>query len=357
MKVYIPSHPPFDLAPRRMFLLCRPFFIEGVWKNDTDHQSGFGLLPNEFSYVAHVENAEIMLLPFSINDYYELGFEAHLNEYNQQCIQYKIKAFAFIGGDWGIAFPEFSNITYFRMGGFRSQLSTHNQGFPAALSDHYVRLYGKQEIEIREKQEKPIVGFCGHATLSFKKRIKENMKFVIENIKRAIRNPSRNDWEPLFASAYQRALLMKSVEASEQVHTNFIYRKNYRAGYKTPQQLEDTTFEYYENIRNSDYVLCVRGGGNFSIRLYETLMMGRIPIFVNTDCILPQTDKIDWKKHVVWVEWEDRKNIAKIVTNFHKDIAPNEFKAMQWANRVLWKKELSIGGSFKYSANKIDENK
>ena len=352
MKIYIPSLPHFNLDQRRMFLLCRPFITDGLWQNNTVNQSEWGLLPNEFTYVETIENATIMLLPFSINDYFELGFSIYLKRYNQQCIQYNIKAYAFIGGDWGLALPEFEHITYFRMGGFRSQLSQLNQGFPAALSDHYVRLYVKQEIEVREKQAKPIVGFCGHATLSLKKRLKENMKFVIENLKRAIRNPFRNDWEPLFASAYQRALLMKSLEASEQVHTNFIYRNNYRAGYKTPQQLENTTLEYYENIRNSDYVLCVRGGGNFSIRLYETLMMGRIPVFVNTDCLLPQTDKINWKKHLVWVEWEDRKRIAEIVSGFHHSITSDDFKAMQLANRELWKNELSVAGCLNYIANK-----
>lgn len=335
-----------------MFLLCRPFFMDGIWQNDDVNQSEWGLLPNEFHYVSTIENADVMLLPFSINDYYELGFEAHLKEYNQQCAQHKIKAFAFVGGDWGKAFPEFENIMYFRMGGFCSQLSNLNQGFPAALSDHYLRLYGKQEIEVREKQDKPVVGFCGHATLSFQKRGKENLKCLLENLKRAIQNPLRNDWEPLFASAYQRASLLKNLETSAQLETNFIYRNNYRAGYKTPEELEATTLEYYENLRNSDYILCVRGGGNFSIRLYETLMMGRIPVFVNTDCILPQEDKIYWKKYVVWVEWKDRKKIAKIVSNFHTSLHPDNFKAIQLASRELWKNELSVAGCLDYLIKK-----
>jgi len=348
LNIYIPSLPHFDLDRRRMFLLCRPFFKDGIWQNDADHQSEWKLFPNEYTYVSTIKNADIMLLPFSINDYFELGFAAYLKEYNSLCAQYKIKAYAFIGGDWGIAFPDFENITYFRMGGFRSQLSNLNQGFPAALSDHYLRLYGKQEIDVREKQSKPVIGFCGHATLSFQKRVKENVKFVLENLKRAIQNPLRKDWEPLFASAYQRASLLKRLETSALLETNFIYRNNYRAGYKTPEELEATTLEYYENVRNSDYVLCVRGGGNFSIRLYETLMMGRIPVFVNTDCILPQEDKIDWKKHVVWVEWDDRKGIAEMVSNFHASMHPDAFKAMQVANRELWKNEISIAGCLNY---------
>jgi hypothetical protein len=334
-----------------MFLLCRPFFKDGIWQNDAVNQAEWGLLPNEYNYVVTAENADIMLLPFSINDYFELSFETNLKEYNQQCIQYAIKAYAIVGGDWGIAYPDYEHITYFRMSGFRSQLSNLNQGFPAALSDHYKRLYGKEEIEVREKQDKPVVGFCGHATLSPQKRLKENIKFFLENLKRLIRNPFRKDWEPLFASAYQRASLLKSLETSAKIETNFIYRNNYRAGYKTPDELEATTFEYYENLRNSDYVICVRGGGNFSIRLYETLMMGRIPIFVNTDCILPQEDKIDWKKHVVWVEWINRKHIVEIVSNFHNKITPEDFKNIQLANRDLWKNELSISGCLKYIAN------
>ena len=63
--------------------------------------------------------------------------------------------------------------------------------------------------------------------------------------------------------------------------------------------------EFYENMVSSDYIVCVRGGGNFSVRLYETLAMGRIPIFINTDCLLPLNKSIDWKKHVVWIERED----------------------------------------------------
>jgi hypothetical protein len=137
------------------------------------------------------------------------------------------------------------------------------------------------------------------------------------------------------------------LETSAQIETNFIYRNNYRAGFKTREELEASTLEYYENVRNSDYVLCVRGGGNFSIRLYETLMMGRIPVFVNTDCILPLEDKIEWKKHVVWLEWDDRKGIAEMVSNFHTNLHPDAFKSMQLANRELWKNGLSVTGYLK----------
>ena len=101
-----------------------------------------------------------------------------------------------------------------------------------------------------------------------------------------------------------------------------------------------TTLEYYNNIREADYVICLRGGGNFSIRFYETLLMGRIPIFINTDCILPLDNEINWRKHLVWIEWEDRNKISTIVRNFHDNLSNNDFCQIQLNNRKLWLEKL-----------------
>ena len=149
--------------------------------------------------------------------------------------------------------------------------------------------------------------------------------------------------EPFFASSYQRAKILQTFEKSANCVTNFIFRNQYRAGTENRDQ---TTLEYYNNILNSDYIVCIRGAGNFSVRLYETLMMGRIPIFVNTDCLLPLEEKIDWKKHIVWVEWEDRNNIVAIVSDFHNKLSDEDFQNLQLSNRKLWKETLSINGIF-----------
>src|SRR5690606_13392714 len=141
--------------------------------------------------------------------------------------------------------------------------------------------------------------------------------------------------------------LLQSFEQSPLVTTNFIYRKRYRAGAKTPSERQKTTQDYFENIKNSDYVLCVRGGGNFSVRLYETLMMGRIPVLINTDCLLPFESRIDWKKHVIWIAWSDRNKASEIVFDFHNNLSNKTFKELQQANRVLWKETLSVNNMLK----------
>ena len=302
-----------------MFILTRPFFSEKGWDAGT---SDLGI-----ARVDAIADADIVLVPFSVNYYAEKGKIKELKAVNRYCQQWQKKAYAYIGGDFGMAFPEFPQIT-----------------FPVGLSDHFQRLFHQESITPVAKKELPTIGFCGHATLSASKRLKETAKCIRENARRFFQNPFRKDWEPLFASAYERAMLLSFCKDPSLVKTNFIYRNHYRAGAQTEAERTQTTLEYYRNIAESDYVLCVRGAGNFSVRFYETLMMGKIPIFVNTDCLLPFEDSIDWKKHVVWIEWKDRKEIAEKVNEFHKEISPEAFLQLQLENRKLWKETLSIKG-------------
>jgi len=93
--------------------------------------------------------------------------------------------------------------------------------------------------------------------------------------------------------------------------------------------------------------------GNFSVRLYETLLMGKIPIFVNTDCLLPLADEVDWKQHMVWVEWEERHLIVDKVLEFHKTISNEDFLELQRKNRKLWKEILTVAHYMKKTGNAL----
>ncbi|TGD57166.1 exostosin domain-containing protein [Flavobacterium humi] len=336
MKIFIP-HTTYPVADKReLCILARPFFADNAW--------GEGTFGPEIKRVEVMADADFVLLPFSVNYYAKEGKIKELEALNNDCVQWQKKAYAYIGGDFGMAFPEFPQITYLRMSGFKSQLSGLNKGFPVGLSDHFQRIFQQESITPVGKKQLPAIGFCGHATFSTVKRLKEIAKCLKENGRRFFQDPFRRDWEPLFASAYERAKLLSFCEDPLHIKTNFIYRDNYRAGAQTEADRDRTTLEYYSNIAQSDYVLCVRGAGNFSVRFYETLMMGKIPIFVNTDCLLPFEETIDWKKHVVWIEWKDREKIAQIVSDFHTRISDEAFVELQLENRKLWKETLSAKG-------------
>ncbi|VXC31667.1 Exostosin family protein [Flavobacterium sp. 9AF] len=349
MKIFI-AHKNIPIENvKNLFILVRPFY-SSHWKDDYEFIGMNGL---SIYMTSSIKEADIILLPFSINYYLNTGKKHLLLEINTIGIQENKMIHSFVSDDFGPKYPEFSNIIYYRMSGFYSKLSKNNKGFPVALSDHFQRFYTIDNPIPKSKNVLPIVGFCGHATRDFSKRNKEIIKCIIENIKRFVKNPFNRVYEPLFASAYERATVLEYLENSALIKTNFIFRSLYRGGAKSVEDRLKTTLEYYNNINESDYVLCIRGAGNFSVRFYETLMMGKIPIFVNTDCLLPFNNKINWKKHVVWLEWKDRKNIAKIVSGFHSKLSDEDFIKLQLENRKLWKETLSIEGMLEMISNDI----
>ena len=79
-----------------------------------------------------------------------------------------------------------------------------------------------------------------------------------------------------------------------------------------------------------------RGTGNFSTRFYETLAMGRIPIFINTDCVLPFHEKIKWSRHIIIVDISEIQKIDSIIMDFHKNLDNKSFKYIQISNRRIW---------------------
>ena len=322
---------------KELFSLVRPFLRESIERNSYSELNA--------EVVSSIREADLVLVSEPLSLRHDQIKYRKLAEINQICKEKNIPAYVFIKGDYGKVHPSFSNIIYYRLGGFKNQLNTNNRAFFPIVSDKLKKIFNKDSIVIREKEGKPVVGFCGHATSSISKFIYEKMKLTQINIERAIRGDFC--FEPLFSSAYERHQILKNLSRSDKVKTNFIYRRKYRAGAANEAERRRTTLDYYNNIIESDYVVCLRGSGNFSVRFYETLMMGRIPVFINTDCLLPLEDKIDWKRHVVWVEWNERKQIAEKIADFHKKLTKSEFIQLQEKNREIWVNYCNVNGYLK----------
>ncbi|MCB0473105.1 MAG: hypothetical protein KDC56_08605, partial [Flavobacteriaceae bacterium] len=90
-----------------MFLLTRPFLKGDLWGNDASEKARWGLNAEAYHYTPTVEHADAIFIPHSINWYAEKRQWGKLEAYNDLCKTHKIKAYAFISGDWGKAFPEF----------------------------------------------------------------------------------------------------------------------------------------------------------------------------------------------------------------------------------------------------------
>jgi hypothetical protein len=104
------------------------------------------------------------------------------------------------------------------------------------------------------------------------------------------------------ASPYRKALL-KTFKHSKAVRCDFIIRDKFWGGDPHNRLLID---EYYQNMERTQYILCNRGAGNFSMRFYQTMASGRIPVLVNTDMPLPFSDRIPWNELIVFEKNEKR---------------------------------------------------
>ena len=136
-----------------------------------------------------------------------------------------------------------NNLIVFRTSLYKSKQKPFEYGLPAWSIDF------KPYQTTRLHAPKPVVGFCGY----------------LGHVETSIR---------------QRTI-DKLVKCS-QIDTNFLIRNHFWGGVP-----HDPTIRggYIKNMQNSDYIVCTRGSGNFSYRLYETLSMGRIPLFIDTDCV------------------------------------------------------------------------
>lgn len=119
-------------------------------------------------------------------------------------------------------------------------------------------------FEPLSKLDKPVVGFCG------------------------LISPSRID-------------TLRAIHECPSITSNFIIRDQFWGG--RPHD-PDLVQDFLENIRTSHFTVCNRGAGNFSMRFYQTLACGRIPVLVNTDMEFPFADEVDWSSIIVVADTE-----------------------------------------------------
>ena len=238
----------------------------------------------------------------------------------------------------------------FRTSFYRSRRTCRDFAVPA-WSEDIVTRYLDGELPIRQKGPRPIVGFVGWTghlgprdpraatRLPLKQRLKIPGKWIAHKL--GVERFDRT-----------RAVALERLRRSRDVQTNFLYRDTYLGSpmmvryVKDRARIELIRREFVENLVQSDYVLCCRGAGNYSFRLYETLCAGRIPVFVDTDAPLPYDFAVNWRQYCVWVDRSELPYIGEKVADFHSRISPGDFVDLQRACREFWLEKISPQGFF-----------
>lgn len=292
-----------------------------------------------------LEEADLAVLPSDWKWYRRHRQEQLAFEFVSQARRAGKPVVVFLYGDVDEPVP--FDAFVFRSSLYRSARKNREFALPSWPTD-IVSEYLNGDLVTREKKTKPTVGFCGTAQWDRQRRLRYFARLGAELI-------GVKEKKYLLRGHYLnlRASILQRLQRCADIDANFVLRTRYWGGsYLSQDDSWDHDLkarvrrEFVENMINSDYTVCMRGEGNYSVRLYETLMCGRIPLFIDTDCILPYDFAVDWKKHCVWVEPNERSKVAMKLTTFHETLSDDEFSQLQRQERELWEQWLSPHGFF-----------
>ena len=340
---------------RHLFALLKPF-IKDEGFTDEDRIRAYGISEKDISFTDTIEHSDYCILTMSWLYYKMTKQDQKAIAFIEKANKLNKKVIVSLPSDFGIKIPNHLDVIILRAQGYRSKLNIFHQCVPVFIPDPLYKHYDSREVFERSYNKQPTVGFCGQADGGKAEALKEVAKIVARNWLYYLGIRYKKSHK-IIASKYLRYRLIELLKRDKRIRSNFILRKKHRAGVELlkTRDTHKSTLDFFDNIKDSDYVICARGVGNFSVRLYETLAMGRIPVIIDTDCMLPHDTYFDWKKNVVWVDYKERTKIADKIFEFHNSLDQESLSKIFVENRKLWEDKLRLKTYFKTLFKYIDD--
>ena len=304
-----------------------PLFLEMIFRKSPE-------VFNNFKIVDTMQEADIAIFPLEVLYFLKNEDSTLFYSFVTNATAHNVMLWIYTGGDFGKTFS--GNISTFRLGGFKSKLNPLSQIMPAFIMDPYLEIL-KGEWKAISKTNLPTIGFVGQANDKLTKVVKDYIIFIKNNFYRII-GKELSDVQTFFPSSKVRYNVLNVIRNNPFIQSDFVFRSKYRAGARREIDVKETTLEFHENIERNLYTVCIRGAGNFSVRFYETLILGRIPILIDTDAQLPLSNIIKWEDHIIIAT---NKNVVQTVLDFHNSKSNDELLAIQKSNRKLALEKLN----------------
>lgn len=241
------------------------------------------------------------------------------------------------------------NARVMRINQYRFEPRSYEITMPVSCED-LLEVYQKGTLTLREKHEIPTVGFVGWAELSLKQRLRSLLKELPIRFLGLLDHRYRAKEKGVF----WRERVVRAFLSSRAVATNFIIRSSYSGHTETASgELAKIRTEYVDNLVANDYALVVRGDANIATRFYEILSVGRIPVFIDTECMLPLSDRIDYRSFCVFIDHTEVARAPEILAAFHEGLDPQEFKQMQQRARDAYERYLRYDAFSPYLAQEL----
>ncbi len=272
-------------------------------------------------YADNLDAADAILLPHNFN---RLNPESlmYIKHWADEGEKRAVPVYVFCFTDFSHDIDFDTRVKVFLMSSYKSTKKPQEIVIPTTA-----RLFENEKRSPREKGNKPLVSFCGFAGFKTKRQW---ATYVLKNALWDIKALLKPVLKAHKLGIYWRQVAMRSLELSPLVDTHFIIRRSFSGTHKTielsPAQARR---EFIDSIVESDFVLAPKGDGNYSNRFLETLSLGRIPILIDTDSVLPREDEIDYDDIVVRVPMKEVHRTADYVRAFYDACTPEEWKRRQ----------------------------
>lgn len=356
MKLNLFSDHSYLLEGQEHDSLLYPFWGEPPEKPDSPRNASWTGTFNNFlkqasSYFAmsSLEDADLVIIPANLEAIFNPDFQALTEKLIDQARAAGKPAVGFFYGDLSHLELPIQCDLIFRNSLYRSRRKASDFVYPAWSVD-FTHKYFNGELPIRAKSDKPVVGFCGFAG---KKDLKLYAKQFVHQLNQIFK--SKTEIPSHFVGQLIRRKALIELSKSSLLKTNFIFRDAMGLFSQPLEKREDFRKVYGRNMAESDYILCCRGYGNYSFRFCEIFSSGKIPIFINTDCVLPYDFEIDWKKYCVWLDESEIPMIAERVAEFHDRLSAKDFIDLQHECRRIWQERLSPEGFYSNLYRHLDQ--
>lgn len=241
--------------------------------------------------------------------------------------------------DTNIRIPDYAII--FRVSAYRHHKKKNEIVMPYFVEDMGER-YG---ILPEEKKEMLVVGYCGQSQFGSRaKALRAWLKWLF-HFTRLCFYADQN------SAAHQRGIFWRARALAALrrggIATSFLERAFYSLHQKTaPRDPQTLRREYVENLRASGLALCIRGDANASQRFYEAMSAGRIPLFIDTDCVLPLEEIIPYDDSIMRVSSRQIKKLPEIVRSWEARQTPASFRAAEQRAREVYERFLRLDRYF-----------
>lgn len=224
------------------------------------------------------------------------------------------------------------NTIVLRYGGYRFEKKDNEIHLPLYADDLLERYRGGVYTP-RVKTALPTVAFVGWAALS----PMQQLRAVVKELPQRLCALFDSRFGAKKKGVFFRKQAMRVLQRSPLVAARFLVRTSYSGhadtASKDPALLRE---EFIVAMEQGDYCLDVRGDANGSIRLFEILSLGMIPIIIDTERNLPFSDQIEYKSFALIVDFRDMATLSERIAQFHAGLSQEQFDQMRRSARAAY---------------------